>query len=490
MLAAALTATFMASFDLFIVNVATETLRADLGASDAELGLVVSGYAFTYAAGLVTGGRLGDRYGYRRIFVTGMASFTFASLLCGLAQSPALLVVGRLAQGLAAAAMVPQVLSLVTARFPAAHRGRATAWHGAVSGLGAIAGQLAGGLLLEANILGLGWRVVFLVNVPVGAAACMLAGSLLPGLVGAQHRFDPVGAIAVTLTLALILAPLSLGRDEGWPVWTWACLAASAPALWLTLCWQRTLRAQGGEPVLDPAFFRNRPYMVLVAAVGLFQLYFGAYMFTLALLLQAGLEASPLTAALVFLPQAVLYSIGSLLSGRLTARHGTVVPGAGGMLIILGLGLLAAQLVVTGNRMEAVDLIPSLILVGLGNGLLLPALMGTALSHVGPREAGAASGALNTIQQSASSVGVALFGTLFFSIAGPGLGDAHTAMATVTLPYIALTAASVALQRTSWAKTPALPRTEEPMSSGDEGSVRNQNDMPSCQPKDTTGTGQ
>ncbi|MFC8065253.1 MFS transporter [Streptomyces sp. NPDC057293] len=479
MLAAALTATFMASFDLFIVNVATETLRADLGASDAELGLVVSGYAFTYAAGLVTGGRLGDRYGYRRIFVTGMASFTFASLLCGLAQSPALLVVGRLAQGLAAAAMVPQVLSLVTACFPAAHRGRATAWHGAVGGMGAIAGQLVGGVMLEANILGLGWRMVFLLNVPVGAAACVLAGSLLPRLVGAQHRFDPVGATAVTLTLALILVPLSLGRDEGWPVWAWACLAASAPAVWLTLRWQRTLRARGGEPVLDPSLFRNRPYATLVGAVGLFQLYFGAYMFTLALLLQAGLDASPLAAALAFLPQAVLYSIGSLLSGRLTARHGAVVPEAGGMLIIVGLGLLAAQLAATGDRMEAVELIPSLILVGLGNGLLLPALMGTALSHVGRREAGAASGALNTMQQSASSVGVALFGTIFFSVAGPGLREAHIAMATVTLAFIALTAMAVVLLRTSWAKVPVLPRMEAATSSGDERSAPNRNDMPS-----------
>ncbi|MFG3137105.1 MFS transporter [Streptomyces sp. NPDC048211] len=480
MLAVALTATFMASFDLFIVNVATETLRADLSASDAELGLVVSGYAFTYAAGLVTGGRLGDRYGYRRIFVTGMASFTFASLLCGLAQSPALLVMGRLAQGLAAAAMVPQVLSLVTARFPAAHRGRATAWHGAVSGMGAIAGQLVGGVMLEANILGLGWRMVFLVNVPVGAAACTLAGSLLPKLVGARHRFDPVGATAVTLTLALILAPLSLGRDEGWPGWAWACLAASVPAVWLTLRWQRTLRARGGEPVLDPSLFRNRPYTTLVSAVGLFQLYFGAYMFTLALLLQAGLDASPLAAALTFLPQAVLYSIGSLLSGRLTARHGAVVPEVGGMLITLGLGLLAAQLVLTGNHTEAVDLIPSLILVGLGNGLLLPALMGAALSHVGPQEAGAASGALNTVQQSASSVGVALFGTIFFSVAGHGLREAYAAMATVTFAFIALTAASVVLLRTSWAKTPALPRMDAATSFGDERSAPNQNDMPPC----------
>ncbi|MEU7022425.1 MFS transporter [Streptomyces sp. NPDC046203] len=447
MLAVALIATFMGSFDLFVVNVATETLRSDLRASDAALELVVSGYAFAYAAGLVTGGRLGDRYGYRRMFTTGMASFAIASLLCGLAQSPAQLVAGRLAQGLAAAVMVPQVLSLITARFPASHRGRATAWHGAAAGLGSIAGQLLGGVLLEADVLGLGWRVIFLVNVPVGAVACVLAGVALPRLTGGQHRFDPLGALGVTVTLALVLAPLSLGRETGWPGWTWACLALSVPAGWLTLRWQRILRARGGEPVLDPGLFRNRAYVRLVGAVGLFQLYFGAYMFTLALLLQAGLGARPLTAALAFLPQALLFSVGSLLSGRLTARHGTVVPGIGGALIVLGLGLLAAQLTLTDGQVTTTGLAPALALGGLGNGLLLPTLIGSALSRVSPREAGAASGALSTVQQAASSLGVTVLGMVFFTVAGPGLHEAPTAMATVTLVFIVLTAAAVALLR-------------------------------------------
>ncbi|MEU0738028.1 MFS transporter [Streptomyces sp. NPDC006134] len=448
MLAVALSGTFMASFDLFVVNIATEALRTGLHASEGALELVVAGYAFAYAAGLVTGGRLGDRYGYRRMFVTGMAAFTLASLLCGLALSPGQLVAARLAQGLAAAVLVPQVLSLVTTRFPAAHRGRATAWYSAAGGIGAVAGQLLGGLLLQADVPGLGWRAVFLVNVPVGAVAAALAVRFLPppaprGVPAA--RFDLRGAAGVTLTLGLLLAPLSLGREQGWPLWTWASLAAAVPAGALTLRGQRSLRRRGGAPVLDPALLRNRPYVTGVAAVALFQLYFGAYMFTLALLLQAGLGQDPLTAALVFLPAAVLFSAASLLSGRLTARHGRAVPAAGGALAVAGLAALVAQLAVCGDRVALPALVATLAVISLGNGLLLPPLIGFALAEVGPEAAGAASGVVNTAQQFAASLGVAVFGALFFTAAGPGLRSAASGMAAVGVAYGALVAVVLAL---------------------------------------------
>ncbi|MFI5660485.1 MFS transporter [Streptomyces sp. NPDC051684] len=448
MLAVALTATFMGSFDLFVVNVATEALRADLGASDAALELVVSGYAFAYAAGLITGGRLGDRFGYRRTFVAGMVAFTVTSLLCGLAQGAGELVVARLAQGLAAAVMVPQVLSLVTARFPAAHRGRATGWNGAVAGIGSIAGQLIGGVLLQADVFGLGWRAVFLVNVPVGVVASIAAWRLLPAqLSGPRRQFDAIGALGVTATLALLLVPLSLGRDEGWPLWTWACLAAAVPVAWATWLWQRTLRARGGEPVLNPALFRNRPYLTLLAGLGAFQLYFGAYMFTLALLLQAGLGASPLTAGAVFVPQAATFTAGSLLSGRLTARHGMRWPVAGGALVVAGLALAATQLTASGRggTLDPWALTPALLLTGLGNGLLMPPIIGAALSRVTPETAGSASGMLNTAQQAAGSLGVALLGMLFFTVSGPGLRDARTGMAAVSAAFAALVAVSTTL---------------------------------------------
>lgn len=446
MLAVALTATFMGSFDLFVVNVATEALRADLRASDAALELVVSGYAFAYAAGLITGGRLGDRFGYRRTFVAGMVAFTVTSLLCGLAQGAGELVVARLAQGLSAAVMVPQVLSLVTARFPAAHRGRATGWNGAVAGIGSIAGQLLGGVLLQADVLGLGWRAVFLVNVPVGVVASIAAWRMLPAqLSGPRRQFDALGALGVTAGLALLLVPLTLGRDEGWPAWTWLCLAATAPTAWATWRWQRRLRAHGGEPVLNPTLFGNRPYLTLLAALGAFQLYFGAYMFTLALLLQAGLGASPLTAGAVFVPQAVAFTTGSLLSGWLTARYGVRWPVAGGALVVAGLTLTSLQLTASDGTISPWSLTPALLLNGLGNGLLMPPIIGAALSRVTPATAGSASGMLNTTQQAASALGIALLGTLFFTASGPSLRDARTGMATVSAAFAVLVAASTLL---------------------------------------------
>lgn len=447
MLAVALSGTFMAAFDLFVVNVATDALRTGLRAGEGALGLVVSGYAFAYAAGLVTGGRLGDRYGYRRMFVTGMAAFTLASLLCGLAGSPGQLVAARLLQGLAAAVLVPQVLSLVTARFPAAHRGRATAWYSAAGGIGAVAGQLLGGLLLQADVLGLGWRAVFLVNVPVGAVAVALALRFLPPPARREPpaRFDLPGAAGVTLTLGLLLAPLSLGREQGWPLWTWASLAAAVPAGALTLRGQRALHRRGGAPVLDPALLRDRPYVTGVCAVALFQLYFGAYMFTLALLLQAGLGNGPLAAALLFLPAAVLFSAASLTSGRLTARHGRAAPATGGVLAVAGLAALVAQSAVYGERVPTVALVVTLAVISLGNGLLLPPLIGFALAGVRPEAAGAASGVVNTAQQFAASLGVALFGTLFFTTAGPGLRSAATGMATVGVVFAVLLTAVLGL---------------------------------------------
>ncbi|WP_306321718.1 MULTISPECIES: MFS transporter [unclassified Streptomyces] len=448
MLAVALTATFMASFDLFVVNVATEALRADLRASDAALELIVSGYAFAYAAGLITGGRLGDRFGYRRVFVTGMAAFTVTSLLCGLAQGPGELVAARMAQGLSAAVMVPQVLSLVTARFPAAHRGRATGWNGAVSGLGSIAGQLLGGVLLQADVFGLGWRAVFLVNVPVGVPAALAAWRLLPaGLSGPRRQFDVLGALGITAALALLLIPLSLGREAGWPVWTWVCLAATVPVAWATWRWQRTLRARGGEPVLNPALFRNRPYLTLVAGLGSFQLYFGAYMFTIALLLQAGLGASPLVAGAVFVPQAVTFTLGSLLSGRLAARHGVRWPMIGAGTLVTGLVLMAAQLTASGADTAAASLVPALLLIGLGNGLLMPPIIGTALTKVDSTVAGSASGMVNTVQQGASSLGVALLGLLFFTASGAGLHDSPAGMTAVCVVSVGLVAVAAGLMR-------------------------------------------
>ncbi len=229
MLPVVLLAMFMAGFDIWVVNVAAPSLQRDLHVSDAALQLIVGGYAFMYASGMVTGGRLGDLLGYRRLFMTGVASFAVASLLCGLAQSPAELVGARLLQGLTGAAMVPQVLALITATFPAPERSRALAWFGVTMGLAFVCGQILGGLLLQANILGLGWRAIFLVNVPVGAATLVAAALVVPRARGRRRpRLDPArrgrrlgvrgpGAGAADTGPRRGLARLDLGLPGGLP---------------------------------------------------------------------------------------------------------------------------------------------------------------------------------------------------------------------------------------------------------------------------------
>ncbi|HUZ25517.1 MAG TPA: MFS transporter [Streptosporangiaceae bacterium] len=200
----------------FVVNVAAPSLRADLHASDGALQLIVGGYAFAYAAGLVTGGRLCDLFGYRRLFVAGMTGFALSSLACSLARSPDQLVAARLAQGVTAAAMLPQVLALITATVPAPSRPRAIGWYGVPSGLGAIAGQVLGGALITADLAGLGWRAIFLVNVPVGAVAAILAWRMLPTPPRRQRPgLDPLGAIGAATTVGAVLVPLTVGRSEG-----------------------------------------------------------------------------------------------------------------------------------------------------------------------------------------------------------------------------------------------------------------------------------
>jgi MFS family permease len=422
-------ATFMTSFDYMVVNVAAPSLARDLHAGPAALELSVAGYAFTYASGMVTGGRLGDLFGHRRLFILGLAAFTVASLLCGLAQTPGDLVVMRLVQGLAAAAVVPQVLAIITATFPAGERPRALSWFGVIIGLGGISGQLLGGILLSANLFGLGWRVIFLINVPVGALGVGFALRMLPrGGPGRHLRLDPAGAIGISASLALALAPLALGQEEAWPLWTWFAMAASVPAMAATLAWERRLTRRGGEPLLNLGLFRDRSFSVGLAINATFMLSFSSFMFVLTLLLQEGMHDSPLRAGVTFLPMGALSMVTSLAGRRLVARYGLRVLTAGAL--TTGSGMLLQAL---GQPVLA-----AVSLVGIGGGLVLPALVGVVLAGVRPENAGAASGVLTTTQQFAGASGVAIVGAIFFGVLGARgyAGAAHVA-AWVDLGFVA-----------------------------------------------------
>lgn len=448
MLAVLLTATFMAQFDFFVVNVAVPTFTSQLHAGPQLLELIVGGYAFAYASGMITGGRLGDLYGHRRVYVAGMVSFTLASLFCGVAPNAATLIVARLLQGLSGALMVPQVLAVITSTFPPATRTRAVAWYSVAAGVGSIAGQALGGLLIQANLFGLGWRAIFLVNVPVGAASAVLAWWLLPRTRPVrQAKLDPVGAVGVAAALALLLIPLALGRSAGWPAWTWASIAASVPVAALTLRWQRMLTARGQQPIVDLTLFRLRSYVAGLLAGAAFMAYFGSYMFTLTLLLQEGMGLSPLRAGLTFAPQGVTFSIAALLSVGIVRRYGPRAIVVSTALIAVGLALLAIQMYISPGRIRLAGVVCTLGFLGLPNGVVLPQLIGTALRQVAPQQAGIGSGTLVTSQQFASSIGVTVVGTVFFSVLGASASATSysRAMEWATWINVALVLAVIAL---------------------------------------------
>jgi MFS family permease len=435
-----LSASFLYGFDLNVVNVAIPSLQRDLHAGQAALELVAGGYAFTYAAGLVTGGRLGDMFGYRRMFLAGMAAFAVASALCGLAGSPAQLVGARLLQGLAAALMVPQVLAMITAVYPGGARPRALAWFGAVMAGSGIVGQVLGGLLLTADVLGLGWRAIFFVGVPVAAAALAIASRVLPRTAAPRGTgLDPVGVVAVTGALALALAPLALGREEGWPVWAWAALALAVPAMGGALWWERRFGRRGGRPLLDLSLFRDRSFRVGLGIAAAFMAAFISSIFVLSLLLQAGLGLSATQAGLVFAPMAVVGIAAPLAGRRLISAYGAPrVVLLGSVVSAAGMAAIGAVLRVTGGVGAVGWVVAALVLIGVGNMLVMPALLGAALANVGPGRAGAASGALNTAQQFAGSAGLAVIGTVFFSVLGPGRGAGAYAGAAGVAVWIAL----------------------------------------------------
>ncbi|WP_440557512.1 MFS transporter [Streptomyces sp. SCPE 10] len=408
--------------DFFIVNVALPTMGTDLHASEAVLELVVAGYGVAYAVLLVLGGRLGDLFGRRRLFLGGMAAFGLTSLACGLAPGAWPLVAARVAQGAAAAAMLPQVLATIQSATRGARRARAMSLYGATAGLAMVAGQILGGVLVAADIAGTGWRAVFLVNVPVVALGLVLAVRVVPET-RSQHPepVDGPGTVLLGLSLLTLLAPLAEGEATGWPLWTWLSLAAfpfAVAAFWLV---ERRADRAGRTPLVPPSLLglvslRRGLVLIVPFAVG-----FSGFMFVIALALQQGARLGPVPAGLALAPMAVVFLFTSLAGPRLIGRFGTRVVSAGSVVQAVGVLLIALTVWHEWPHLDVVALVPGMAVAGAGQALQLPNIMRIVLSEVPPARAGVGGGVMVTTQQSALALGVATLGTLFLALV-PHLG--------------------------------------------------------------------
>ncbi|MDQ6778643.1 MAG: MFS transporter [Actinomycetota bacterium] len=450
-----LAGTFMIVLDFFIVNVAIPSMQHDLQAGSGAIEWVLAGYGLTFATSMIAAGRLGDRHGRRRMFSLGMALFTLASAACGVASSPTVLVLARVVQGLGAALLAPQVLSIIGVVYDGPDRTRALGAYGIVAGLAAAGGQLIGGALVQADLLGLGWRACFLINVPVGIAALALAPRLVPeSRTKSASKLDAVGTLLVTLGLTAVVLPLVEGRQHGWPAWTWTCLAAAPALLGAFALHQRWLHRSGGDPLIDPSLFRERVFTAGLVTQVVFWGGQASFFLVLALYLQQGRGLSALDAGLVFTIMAVAYLATSIAAPNLTARHGRRVIAVGGLTLAAGHAVLLATVAELGTNGAIALLAPALTLIGAGMGLLITPLMTIVLTDLDPETAGAASGILNTAQQVGNAIGVAVIGVIFFGALHRGYADAfELSLACLAALLIAVVALSRLL--------PA-PRTPDP----------------------------
>jgi MFS family permease len=434
----------MAVLDTNIVNVAVPAMHATLGASGAGLQLIVAGYVIAYAVLLITGARLGDILGHRRVYLAGVALFTLASLGCGLAPSTSVLIALRFVQGAGAATMIPQVLSLIQRSYTAAGpRARAMSLYATVISGGSVLGQVLGGLLVSANLFGSSWRPVFLVNVPVGLLV-LAAGRQLPaGRFDGARRLDLPGLALLTPAVLALVLPLVLGQPLGWPAWGWALLAGSVVLFAGLGLVEARVAARGGQPILPRALL-GLPGMAaglggLFAAMAVF----GGWLFSLALQLQDGLGESALRAGLTFVPCGVAFALVSLNWRRLPARyHGWIVVGG---FAVNAVGLLWGGLLLHSGGDGGWWLYVALAVSGGGMAGAFGSLMTRVVGGVPVSIAADASGVMVTVNQLGIVVGIAVFGALYLNRAGRLPSGHHEAGAFALLSGHAYLQVSVAL---------------------------------------------
>jgi len=465
-LAVVLVGSFMAVLDTTIVNVALPSIAQGIKASSEALEWVVSGYALTFGLALVPAGRLGDRLGYKRMFLAGLTVFTLASVACGISRNPAELIVSRLVQGLGAGIYFPAISATIQRQFSGDARSRAFGYLGGVVGLSTALGPLLGGVLIQLAGLSDGWRWVFLVNLFIGAAGIPVAARVLPRRrEREQHDLDLTGSALLTGVLLLVLIPLVDGRVSGWPLWSWLALAASVPVGAVLAGREVRLARRGGEPVLQVQLIRRHRSFAMGQALAL--LYFAGFtslFFTLSILWQQGLGRSALQTGLLVLPFAVASLSTASNSYKFSTRFGRRTVQGGLVAMFTGLALVLLVLHLAAPRPDVWELIGPLFLAGLGNGLVIAPNQDFVLSSVPKHQAGTAGGALITAQRIGAAIGIAVIGTaLFGSGSGGQSGDGQSSSAGLmpSLVHTAQTATAVnlAFVLAAWLCTFGLPRT-------------------------------
>ncbi|GAB3921673.1 MFS transporter [Mucilaginibacter myungsuensis] len=429
-LAVLLTGTLLPPLDFFIVNVALPAIRTDLRASAGDSQLVVSVYAAAYAVTLILGGRLGDIYGRKRVFIFGMIGFGIASAVCGFAPSPAVLVAGRLLQGVAAAIMGPQSLASIHAIFPAEEKNRALSFYGATFGLASVAGQLLGGVLVSADLFGMGWRSVFLINLPVILLAIPAASFLLKENRAERSAIlDIPGAVLLAAGLLAFILPLIEGRENHWPWWCRILLITSVPLLLAFWHYERNIESKGASSLIYPSLFmKSRLRKNLAAAFFFYAL--ASFFLIFAVYEQGALGRDTLAIGLTILPLGVGFFLGPWCNPFIVSRLGSRTAAFGMIIEVIGLIFIT----VFSLKGSTSYLFLPLFLIGLGQGIAIPALVRLNVDQVDPRFSGLAAGLVSATFQISAAVFVALIGGLFFTLApyGASAGEIQFAFGIAT----------------------------------------------------------
>jgi EmrB/QacA subfamily drug resistance transporter len=406
--------------DIFIINVAIPAIQKGIHANNAEVQLLIAAYLIGYAIFLVTGGRTGDRYGRKVVFISSLLGFMLSSCLCGIAQSALQLNMARLLQGVSASFLTPQILAYMQLLFPGQkERTRAFGLYGITIGLATMAGQFLGGYLSSVYFLFAGWRWIFFINIPIGIVALYAAAGLLQETpYNRKERFDYTGILLLAPGLACLIYPLTAGRELSWPLWSIMLLGLGIVFLFLFIADQKKKSRSGMQPLMDMTLFRYHNFNTGLLSVSLFFMMLDAYFMMLTIFLQDGLGISALQSGLAVVFQGAGFIVSSLLSARYVLRYGKKALQTGVLIIIISIAL---QILLFRQVVIPFKLVCLLLgLHGLGVGLVLPSMLNAALQGLPAHLAGAASGVYTTFQQTATALGICIVGGLFFQVLHSG----------------------------------------------------------------------